>query len=205
MRHAALYRILSGSLWIALAASGAVGSEGPEAGPASRVPEAVRDAPWKVPRPGAGAPQPSLEASSYRIGSWISEAWSGEGAGRHRIRIVDARDLNDHVVRSTSYRVYADGREERYLTETYFLHAGRKALVGHLHFDDGLYADATLVADAANVRRLDCDLVWPNGKTGRVRDVFVTEGDRIYWTMYVYRGETLDPQPRFETTLVRQD
>jgi len=178
-------------------------------GPATaraQVPETVRAAPWKAPVAGRAAPA-SLDQYAHRVGgSWISREWVGEGEGRHRVRAVYEWDLNRTRLLETSYRVYADGREERYLESVLFRNGARPHVtVAYLFFEDGLFADAVWIDEGDGMQRLDCDLYWPDGRTGRVRDVFHHRGpDLFHWTTYWIRDGEPEREPSMRLTMVRE-
>ncbi|MDX1746200.1 MAG: hypothetical protein R3324_09710, partial [Halobacteriales archaeon] len=68
-----------------------------------------------------------------------------------------------------------------------------------------LYANATWIDDGNGVQRLDCDLYWPDGRTGRVRDLFVpVSPDTIRWYSYFEREGEMPTEPHQVLTLIRQ-
>lgn len=194
-------------LLLTILAGSAIASPGraaPQAREAPAVPEASRTAPGKAPRPGGPAHPGDLSMEAWRIGSWISDDWIGEGEERHRARIDDRWELGGHVLVGDSSKVYPDGRRERYLESNLVFHGTSGRTAAYLFFDDGLLADAVWTADGDGVHRLDCDLAWPDGRSAAVRDVFVRVGeDAYYWAMYWVRDGELDEEPSFTTWMER--
>lgn len=176
-------------------------------GPPAEAPlEVSRSAPWKAPLEGRENLPAGLDDYRDRIGSWLSEEWLGEGADRHRIRFEYESALDGRLLTARSYRVYPDGREEYYLEENLFPSARRPAVLpAFLFFDSGLYADATWIADGEGLHRLDCDLYWPDGRTGRVRDIYVRVApDTIRWFSFFQRDGEMPGEPDSELTMVRR-
>lgn len=167
--------------------------------------DASRSAPWKQPLPHREGVLASLDDYRYRLGSWLSEEPLGQGSERHRIRIDYELTLDSRLLKALSHNVFEDGRVRLYLEENLFLNARRPSVVpAYLFFDDGLYADATWIDDGDGIQRLDCDLYWPDGRTGRVRDLFMRVGaDTIRWLSYYERDGEMPSEPDADLTMVR--